>query len=136
MPPRRPYYDEEFEVAQVREHRRLPDGAIQYLVQWTGYPTFASTWQSEADLANAPERLQAYKEAAGLAVPRAGSVAQEVAEVVVEEEVEDDDDDNEIEEEIEDQEEEQEQEMEVEEEVMDEDEGEDEEAGGRSCLLQ
>ncbi len=62
-PTTRAYYEEEYEVEVLLAHRWLPDGSIQYLVKWAGYPTSASTWQTEADLANAPDCLREYKEA-------------------------------------------------------------------------
>ncbi|CAO3568695.1 unnamed protein product [Mortierella alpina] len=66
MPPPTQYHEDEYEVESVLTHRWLPDGTIQYLVKWVGYPNSANTWQTEADLANAPDRLQEYKAAAGL----------------------------------------------------------------------
>ncbi|KAF9981399.1 hypothetical protein BGZ75_007348 [Mortierella antarctica] len=61
------YYEEEYEVQEIVAHRWLPDGTIQFLVNWVGYPTSANTWQTEDDLANAPDRIREYKEARGLA---------------------------------------------------------------------
>ncbi|KAF9273097.1 hypothetical protein BGZ68_001800 [Mortierella alpina] len=65
-PPPITYYEEEYEVEELMAHRWLPDGSIQFLVKWVGYPTSQNTWQTEADLANAPECLREYKEARGL----------------------------------------------------------------------
>ncbi len=70
QPPREPVFscgdDVEYEVERIASHRTTRRGR-QYLVHWTGYPTFESTWEKEENLANANDILQAYKSQHGLA---------------------------------------------------------------------
>jgi hypothetical protein len=51
---------EEYEVENILAKRKF-GRQIKYLVQWKGYPIEASTWQSEADLANAADIVREFE---------------------------------------------------------------------------
>jgi hypothetical protein len=52
--------EEEYEVEDIldsREHR----GRTEYLVKWKGYPEWTNSWETERNLANAKESLDAFR---------------------------------------------------------------------------
>lgn len=59
------YYQEEYEVERIVKHKKTKDGSLRFLVKWVGYPHSGNTWQSAADLDNAHDCLQEYKDAQG-----------------------------------------------------------------------
>ena len=57
---------EEFEVKSIQAHKGGDrDTGRQYLVRWKGYGPEDDTWEPEAHLANAPEKIQQYLQNTG-----------------------------------------------------------------------
>ena len=55
--------EEEYEVEQILDKRIRQYGKsakTQYLVKWKGYPEYDATWEPEANLKNAQEKIQDY----------------------------------------------------------------------------
>ena len=52
----------EFEVEKILATRGRR-GQRQYLVKWTGYPAWESSWEKEGNLANAQQNLKQFEEA-------------------------------------------------------------------------
>jgi transposase InsO family protein len=51
--------EEEWEVEEIRDHRRRGNG-MQYLVHWKGYPDEEDRWIAKSNLGNAQELLEEY----------------------------------------------------------------------------
>ena len=55
---------EEYEVDEIVRHRKRQRGRqkpkIEYLVFWKGYPAHEATWEPEANVKNAPEKIAEY----------------------------------------------------------------------------
>lgn len=52
---------EEWEVDRIVGEKVLPNGQVRYRVRWKDYDVENDTWQTPADLRNAPETLKAWK---------------------------------------------------------------------------
>lgn len=39
--------EEEYEIEAIRDHRGRPNGSIEYLIKWKGYPESDNTWEPE-----------------------------------------------------------------------------------------
>ena len=59
LPPIEVEGEEEFEVEAIVAHRETTKGR-QYLVRWKGYAPVDDTWEGQANLQNAQEKLKAY----------------------------------------------------------------------------
>lgn len=55
------YFQEEYEVEKILQHKTMPDGTLKFKVKWVGYPHSQNTWQTLEDLSNSPEALAKYK---------------------------------------------------------------------------
>lgn len=55
------YYQEEYEVEKILQHKTMPDGTLKFRVKWVDYPHSQNTWQTLDDLSNCPEALAKYK---------------------------------------------------------------------------
>ena len=55
--------EEEYEVEEIINHRTRHRGrhiGREYLILWKGYPAHEMTWESEDNVANAPEKIAEY----------------------------------------------------------------------------
>lgn len=52
--------DKEFEVAQILD-KRVTRNSTHYLVRWLGYDAFEDTWEPEANLKNAQEKIREFE---------------------------------------------------------------------------
>lgn len=55
------YYDEEYEVEKLINHRYDSKGNLQYKVHWSGFSKDDDSWQSLEDLSSAPEKIRDYR---------------------------------------------------------------------------
>jgi len=60
--------DEEYEVEAILDERKW-HRKTQYLVSWTGYPDWETSWEDESNLANAKAKLQEFKSRRQTVVP-------------------------------------------------------------------
>ena len=67
--------DSEYEVEKIVMMRVKKDKTIEYLVRWVGYAAKDDTWELEAAVMNAPEKVQLFKRAIS-EVARAGHLGR------------------------------------------------------------
>lgn len=56
-----PDMEPEYELAEIRGHKRDRNGKLRLLCHWSGYEDFDDTYEPEENLENSPEMLAAYK---------------------------------------------------------------------------
>jgi hypothetical protein len=54
--------EEEWEVQEIRNAQTF-DGALYYLMKWTGWPSEYNSWEPAEHLAMAPKKIQEFKHA-------------------------------------------------------------------------
>lgn len=56
-----PEIEPEYELAEIRGHKRDCNGNLRLLCHWSGYEDFDDTYEPEENLENSQEMLAAYK---------------------------------------------------------------------------
>jgi hypothetical protein len=51
---------DEWEVQEIRDAQKF-DGALHYLVKWTGWPSEYDSWEPAEHLAKAPKKIQEFE---------------------------------------------------------------------------
>jgi hypothetical protein len=57
--------EEEYEVEQILDHRGKSRRSYEYLVRWEGYSSEHDTWETHANLRNAPQKVKEYWDRVG-----------------------------------------------------------------------
>ncbi|KAF9109066.1 hypothetical protein BGW39_005230, partial [Mortierella sp. 14UC] len=55
------YYEAEYEVDKIVNHRYDSNGRLQYEIKWSGFTEKDNSWQTLEDISSAPDALRAYR---------------------------------------------------------------------------